>query len=248
MPLGIAIAVNVMIGNLLGAGDHKSAKRVAVFSLLFQFCLSLCYGGATILLRHQIPKVCLTPWCPSCVWVVRWWVMVSQIFTSDPVAIAHMADTLIVTALFMVVDGFQCIGQGIFRGTGKQLYGALCALVGYYPVGLPIAFALGFKAKMGLTGMYLGDCFGYIVVGILSALTVARMDWAAAATKAMALAQSKPPAHPCAEYEDDSPPVVAPADSDSDGGVELMSVHVGGKIDVSVDEDCDDEDAPLVLQ
>jgi Na+-driven multidrug efflux pump len=57
IPMGIAIAVNVMVGNLLGAGDHTSAKRVAIFSLLFQLCLSLCYGGATILFRHQIPKV-----------------------------------------------------------------------------------------------------------------------------------------------------------------------------------------------
>jgi hypothetical protein len=163
-----------------------------------------------------------------------------------------MADTLIVTALFMVVDGFQCIGQGIFRGTGKQLYGALCALVGYYPIGLPIAFALGFKAKMGLTGMYLGDCFGYIVVGILSALTVARMDWQAAAAKAMVLAQAKVcagPVHPPAEFEDDCPPVVvatAGSDSDSDGGIELAPI--GGIDVIGVAVDIDDDDTPLVQQ
>ena len=47
----------------------------------------------------------------------------------------------------------RCVGQGVFRGTGKQTYGAVIALVGYYAVAIPVAFTLANKAKLGLKGM-----------------------------------------------------------------------------------------------
>ena len=38
------------------------------------------------------------------------------------------------------------------RGAGKQSIGALCNLVGYYFIGLPIGVALMFANKMGIVG------------------------------------------------------------------------------------------------
>lgn len=41
---------------------------------------------------------------------------------------------------------------GIIRGVGKQRVGALCTLVGYYVIGLPIGLSLMFPAGMGIVG------------------------------------------------------------------------------------------------
>lgn len=41
---------------------------------------------------------------------------------------------------------------GVLRGTGKQLIGALCNLVGYYMIGFPIGVSLMFAANMGIVG------------------------------------------------------------------------------------------------
>ena len=38
-----------------------------------------------------------------------------------------------------------------------QSYGAVLAFVGFYIVSLPTAFALAFKAHMGLRGLWLGE-------------------------------------------------------------------------------------------
>lgn len=46
----------------------------------------------------------------------------------------------------------QGVTSGIMRGAGKQRIGAICNLVGYYAIGLPIAVSLMFAAKLGIVG------------------------------------------------------------------------------------------------
>lgn len=41
---------------------------------------------------------------------------------------------------------------GVLRGAGKQLIGALCNLVGFYVIGVPIGVSLMFAANMGVVG------------------------------------------------------------------------------------------------
>lgn len=41
---------------------------------------------------------------------------------------------------------------GIVRGVGKQTVGAVCNLVGFYIIGLPIGVSLMFSVKMGIVG------------------------------------------------------------------------------------------------
>lgn len=41
---------------------------------------------------------------------------------------------------------------GVVRGAGRQLIGALCNLVGFYIIGLPIGASLMFAANMGIVG------------------------------------------------------------------------------------------------
>lgn len=62
----------------------------------------------------------------------------------------------------------RCVGQGVFRGTGKQTYGAAIALVGYYAVAIPVAFTLANKAKLGLKGMCkFIRVYGYVFRGMI---------------------------------------------------------------------------------
>lgn len=41
---------------------------------------------------------------------------------------------------------------GIVRGAGKQMVGAVCNLIGFYIIGLPIGASLMFAVKMGIVG------------------------------------------------------------------------------------------------
>ncbi len=58
IPLGVAIASATLIGNLLGANDPASAKRVAKFGVIVTVCMSAVYGSVTVVFRRGIPQVC----------------------------------------------------------------------------------------------------------------------------------------------------------------------------------------------
>lgn len=47
----------------------------------------------------------------------------------------------------------QAAAGSIVRALGKQLFGAVGNLIGYYVVGFPIGASLMFAAKMGIFGM-----------------------------------------------------------------------------------------------
>jgi hypothetical protein len=57
IPLGVGIAASTLIGNLLGANDPQSAKRVAKFGLGVTVVASALYGLNTITFRTEIPAV-----------------------------------------------------------------------------------------------------------------------------------------------------------------------------------------------
>lgn len=54
------------------------------------------------------------------------------------------------TNVFVWYD--QGVAGGVLRGAGKQLVGALCNLVGFYFIGVPIGVSLMFAANMGIVG------------------------------------------------------------------------------------------------
>lgn len=58
----------------------------------------------------------------------------------------------VLTVLNVRTFRLQGVTGGIMRGVGKQRVGALCTLVGYYFVGLPIGLSLMFLAGMGIVG------------------------------------------------------------------------------------------------
>lgn len=46
----------------------------------------------------------------------------------------------------------QGVSGGIVRGVGRQKFGAICNLFGYYVVGLPVGVSLMFAMHMGIVG------------------------------------------------------------------------------------------------
>jgi MATE family multidrug resistance protein len=62
------------------------------------------------------------------------------------------------------------------------------ALGGFYLVALPVAVALGFRARRGVEGLLAGLIVGATVSLAVLVVVIARMDWKAEADKARARA------------------------------------------------------------
>ena len=62
---------------------------------------------------------------------------VPQAFTHDSEVASVAAGGLLLAGPYALLDAFQCVGQGVIRGAGRQSLGAVVALGSYYGITLP---------------------------------------------------------------------------------------------------------------
>ena len=72
----------------------------------------------------------------------------------------------------------------MLQGCGRQRQGAPFVIVSYYLVGLPLASALGFGAKLGVQGMVLGMLVGKLCHALSFGCLVWTTDWESEVHKA----------------------------------------------------------------
>jgi MATE family multidrug resistance protein len=145
IPLGLASAAAVRVGQAIGRGDAKGATlsgwTALILSSLFEVAVVLLFvfAGAPI----------------------------GRSFTHDP-AIIRMAVTLLkLAALFELFDGFQTVSTGALRGLGDTRTPMICHLVAYWVFGLPAGWYLCFQRGWGAAGFWVGFDIALIPLGLV---------------------------------------------------------------------------------
>ncbi len=163
LPNGIAVAVAVRVGNLLGANQPSLAALSARMSLLVALAAGGLNSGMFIAFRNHWGKA----------------------FSSDAHVIGLVASLLPLLGAFQIADSICGVGGGILRGSGRQHLGAYINFVAYYIVGLPFAVLL-VRLGVGLAGIWWGLTVGLYLgaVGIYAVLL--RTDWNVEARKVLA--------------------------------------------------------------
>jgi MATE family multidrug resistance protein len=152
LPLGISMGAVTRVGNLVGARKGRLAQLVARLALVMGAGVMLASAVAFVALRWQIPRL----------------------YTTDPATIARAALVFPIAAAFQLFDGTQVVGGGILRGVGETRPAAAFNLLGYYVLGLPLAYVLAFPLGYGLPGVWWGFCLGLLVVALLLVRWVVR--------------------------------------------------------------------------
>jgi len=145
VPLGIASAGAVRVGQAIGRRDPAAAGRSGWTALLLGTAFMFCAGLAFLLIPQSIIRI----------------------FTRDPTVIATGTSLLFVAALFQLFDGLQVVATGILRGAGDTRTPMICNLVGHWLFGLPAGYALCFTWKRGVVGLWIGLSIGLIAVGVV---------------------------------------------------------------------------------
>ncbi|XP_046873599.1 multidrug and toxin extrusion protein 1-like [Hypomesus transpacificus] len=162
-PLGFSVAASVRVGNALGAGDMEQAKLSGKVSIICAFIVSLFVGGILGGMKDVI----------------------AYVFTTDLEIVNRVADVMLLYAFFHLGDALAGVTGGIVRGAGKQSIGALCNLVGYYFIGLPIGVALMFANKMGIVGLWSGLFVCVIMQSTFFLILIWKLDWKKATNEAL---------------------------------------------------------------
>ncbi|XP_022595806.1 multidrug and toxin extrusion protein 1-like isoform X1 [Seriola dumerili] len=154
-PLGFSVAASVRVGNALGAGNTKQAKLSCKVPIICAFILA-CFVGASLSIARNV---------------------IGYIFTSEQDIIKRVADVMLLFGFMHVGDATAGVAAGVLRGAGKQLFGALCNLIGLYIIGFPIGVYLMFAAKMGIVGLWTGLTLCVSLQAIVFVTFLCKLDW-----------------------------------------------------------------------
>ncbi|KAJ0405372.1 hypothetical protein P43SY_000251 [Pythium insidiosum] len=158
----ISVAGSVRVGNALGANDPQRAKVAAFLSVGCSVVVTALTSVVMVLARHQYPYA----------------------YTNDTEVVGLTSELMLATAPFQVFAGISAAGQGVMRGAGMQRLGARVSFVCYLCLALPIGLTLGYQLGLGLVGLWLGLCAGFVCNGGYCLYWLQRANWAEMAVDA----------------------------------------------------------------
>ena len=124
VPLGVASAGAVRVGQAVGRRDPAGAARSGWTAILFG-ALFMSSAAAAFLI---VPRTIIGA------------------FTTDASVVAIGVSLLFVGAVFQLFDGLQGVATGVLRGLGDTRSPMLWNLAGHWFIGLPLGYTLCFGA------------------------------------------------------------------------------------------------------
>ncbi|VDP35013.1 unnamed protein product [Schistosoma margrebowiei] len=155
VPLGLFTAVNIRVGQKLGAFDPVGARYVYFTALTIISIVALFTGLPVVLLRHYIPYM----------------------FTSDEKVCSLASQLLPMLLLFQFFEGFAGVSEAILLACGRQSLGAITIFLGYYCTGMPIAALLTYQTSLGILGSWIGLTIGFGLTTMVYTILALRTDW-----------------------------------------------------------------------
>jgi len=144
VPFAISAAAAVRVGQAIGRGAPREAAAAGWTSILLGAACMATFSTVLATFAHPIARA----------------------FTPDRAVIAATVPLLFVAAAFQFFDGLQITATGALRGAGNTHAGLIVQIIGYWIIGLPVGYWLGFRLHYGAFGLWMGLCAGLIVAGL----------------------------------------------------------------------------------
>jgi multidrug resistance protein, MATE family len=134
VPLGMAQAASVRVGQAVGRADPGGARRSSLTALVT--------GGAFMAVMAVIFLAFPGP--------------LTALYTSEPGVVLIAVALIPVAGVFQVFDGLQVVAAGVLRGIGDTAIPFLANLVAFWGIGMPIGLYLCFRTPAGPVGLWWG--------------------------------------------------------------------------------------------
>lgn len=145
VPMSIALAISVRVGQALGRGDAHGARLAGFAGIGLCLCFEVLSALSMLLLPHYIV----------------------EIYTRDGNVARIAASLLYIGAIFQLSDGLQTSAAGALRGYKDTRVPMLITIVAYWLVGFPLAWAFGIPLHLGPQMIWAGFIAGLSVAAIL---------------------------------------------------------------------------------
>lgn len=144
VPVGIAQAASVRVGQAVGLGEPVSARAASKTALFV--------GGAFMSLTAIAFLTLPGP--------------LTALYTSEPEVVVIAMALIPIAGVFQVFDGLQVVAAGVLRGVGDTTAPFLANLVAFWGIGMPIGLYLCFRTAAGPPGLWWGLVAGLAAVAI----------------------------------------------------------------------------------
>jgi multidrug resistance protein, MATE family len=145
MPMGLAMAITVRVGNAVGRGDAAAVRRAGLVGI----GLTLATQALSCTLMLALPGP------------------IASIYSSDPVVLAGAVVLLQYAAAFQFSDGIQVASNGALRGLKDARVPMLITGFSYWGVGMPVGWFLAFPQHWQAPGMWIGLIAGLSFAAVL---------------------------------------------------------------------------------
>jgi Na+-driven multidrug efflux pump len=150
VPFGIGSAAATRVGNLVGAGHPWQRAG----------WLAVGVGVAWMTLTSTALVFAPGP--------------LARLYTPDAAVVGVAVVILPIAGAFQLFDGVQAVSFGVLRGAGDVRVPALANVVGYWVVGLPLAWWTGVHQAQDAARVWSALAVALVIV---AALLLARLSW-----------------------------------------------------------------------
>ena len=145
IPLGLSSAGAVRVGHAVGSGDIRRAVHAGWTALGVGAVVMIVIGVVFILAPTPLLRA----------------------FSSDARVLEIGVRLLAIAAAFQLFDGTQAVATGVLRGVGDTRTPMIMNVLGHWVFGLPVGYALCFRAGWGVAGLWVGLCIGLVFVAVV---------------------------------------------------------------------------------
>ncbi|ESQ54740.1 hypothetical protein EUTSA_v10025035mg [Eutrema salsugineum] len=153
--IGINAAISVRVSNELGLGRPRAAKYSVYVTVFESLLIGLVFMVAIIIARDHF----------------------AVIFTSSEVLQHAVSKLAYLLGITMVLNSVQPVISGVAIGGGWQGLVAYINLGSYYIFGLPFGYLLGYKANLGVMGLWIGMIAGTALQTLLLMIVLYKTNW-----------------------------------------------------------------------
>lgn len=157
---GFGIAATALVGQAIGARNHRLAKRVTRELGVLITIITAFTAGLLVFLPKQI----------------------LGLLTNDPQVIALGAIYLRLMGTAQIPQQLGGVFTGALRGNGDTRTPMYIAALGLWGVRLPLAYILAFPLKMGIAGVWTGMTVDLFVRFTLTVVRYRRIPWVSGET------------------------------------------------------------------
>ncbi|TMW63668.1 hypothetical protein Poli38472_002609 [Pythium oligandrum] len=153
--MALCISGAVRMGNALGAGQARRASLVSYTIIVL--CISTAFVGMIIMMSAAGP--------------------ITRTFTTDPETVEATTTLFLQAGIVIPAIGASYGVQSIFRACGEQWLCAKLNFVFILVIGAPLGLYFATELDSGITGLWMGNCVGFLGLAASAGVWAYRMSW-----------------------------------------------------------------------